>query len=72
MSALAIAVLVRGILPDSLASYYFTVGPAFAHCRSRRDHVRPAGHGGSVRLSTGYRLADFLDRSPHSAEKRSR
>lgn len=54
-------VLVHGILPDSLASYYFTVGPAFAAAGLDVIMYDLRGHGRSARPSTGYRLADFLD-----------
>lgn len=55
------AVLVHGLLPDNLASYYFTLGPAFATAGLEVIMYDLRGHGRSTRPSTGYRLADFID-----------
>lgn len=56
-----IVVLVHGILIDSLASYYFTFGPALAQAGFDVIMYDLRGHGRSTRPSAGYRLADFLD-----------
>lgn len=55
-----IVVLVHGLLTDSLASYYFTLGPAFAAAGFDVIMYDLRGHGRSTRPSTGYRLADFV------------
>ncbi|MEV7004280.1 alpha/beta hydrolase [Streptomyces sp. NPDC093982] len=54
--AVATAVLVHGMLTDSLASYYFTLAPAFA--KSGIDVVTYdlRGHGRSERPNSGYTL----------------
>lgn len=56
-----IVVLVHGMLIDSLASYYITLGPAFAAAGLDVIMYDLRGHGRSTRPGTGYRLADFLD-----------
>lgn len=53
-------VLVHGLLTDSLASFYFTLGPAFSAAGFDVIMYDLRGHGRSTRPSTGYRLADFL------------
>ncbi|MER6129472.1 alpha/beta hydrolase [Streptomyces sp. NPDC001795] len=59
--AIATAVLVHGLLTDSLASYYFTVAPAFAAAGIDVVMYDQRGHGRSSRPDSGYRLDDNLD-----------
>ncbi len=53
-------VLVHGLLTDSLASYYFTLGPLLASAGFEVIMYDLRGHGRSTRPGSGYRLADFL------------
>lgn len=53
-------VCVHGLLTDSLASYYFTLGPAFAEQGLDVLMYDLRGHGRSTRPATGYRLEDFI------------
>ncbi|MFI9583380.1 alpha/beta fold hydrolase [Streptomyces sp. NPDC052236] len=57
----ATAVLVHGLLTDSLASYYFTVAPAFAAAGIEVVMYDLRGHGRSGRPDSGYRLDDSMD-----------
>ena len=57
----ATAVLVHGLLTDSLASYYFTLAPALAQAGVEVVMYDQRGHGRSGRPSTGYRLEQYLD-----------
>ncbi|WP_055533392.1 alpha/beta fold hydrolase [Streptomyces graminilatus] len=57
----ATAVLVHGLLTDSLASYYFTVAPAFAASGIDVVMYDLRGHGRSTRPATGYTLDDSID-----------
>jgi pimeloyl-ACP methyl ester carboxylesterase len=59
--ATATAVLVHGLLTDSLASYYFTVAPVFALAGIDVVMYDLRGHGRSTRPETGYRLDDNID-----------
>jgi pimeloyl-ACP methyl ester carboxylesterase len=54
------AVLLHGLLTDSLASYYFTVAPALAAAGIDVVMYDHRGHGRSERPFSGYRLADFV------------
>jgi pimeloyl-ACP methyl ester carboxylesterase len=54
-------VLIHGMLYDSLASYYFTLGPAFAEAGLDVIMYDLRGHGRSSRPSTGYRLEEHVD-----------
>ena len=56
-----IVVLVHGMLYDSLASYYFTLGPAFAAAGLDVIMYDLRGHGRSSRPTTGYRLEEHID-----------
>ncbi|WP_440899739.1 alpha/beta fold hydrolase [Actinosynnema sp.] len=56
-----VVVFVHGLLTDSLASYYFTLGPAFAAAGVDVVMYDLRGHGRSDRPATGYRLEDFTD-----------
>ncbi len=56
----ATAVLLHGLLTDSLASYYFTVAPALAAAGTDVVMYDHRGHGRSERPRVGYRLADFV------------
>ncbi|MDT0377526.1 alpha/beta hydrolase [Streptomyces sp. DSM 42041] len=56
-----VVVFVHGLLTDSLASYYFTLGPAFAQAGVDVIMYDLRGHGRSDRPATGYRLEDFVD-----------
>ncbi|WP_046734525.1 alpha/beta fold hydrolase [Streptomyces humi] len=58
---LATVVLVHGLLTDSLASYYFTVAPAFAASGLDVVMYDLRGHGRSERPSGGYTLDDNID-----------
>lgn len=55
-----LVVFVHGLLTDSLASYYFTLGPAFATAGMDVLMYDLRGHGRSSRPATGYRLEDFV------------
>ena len=57
----ATAVLVHGLLTDSLASYYFTLAPVFAVSGIDVIMYDLRGHGRSERPESGYRLDDHLD-----------
>ena len=56
----ATAVLLHGLLSDSLASYYFTVAPALAAAGTDVVMYDHRAHGRSERPYAGYRLADFV------------
>jgi pimeloyl-ACP methyl ester carboxylesterase len=56
-----VVVFVHGLLTDSLASYYFTLGPAFAAAGIDVIMYDLRGHGRSDRPATGYRLEDFVE-----------
>ncbi|MFE3143018.1 alpha/beta fold hydrolase [Streptomyces scopuliridis] len=56
----AVVVFVHGLLTDSLASYYFTLGPAFAAAGYDVIMYDLRGHGRSDRPATGYRLESFV------------
>ncbi|MEV2229065.1 alpha/beta hydrolase [Streptomyces phaeochromogenes] len=56
----ATAVLVHGLLTDSLASYYFTLAPVFAVSGIDVIMYDLRGHGRSERPESGYRLDDHL------------
>ena len=58
---LATVVLVHGLLTDSLASYYFTVAPAFAASGLDVVMYDLRGHGRSGRPQAGYTLDDSVD-----------
>jgi pimeloyl-ACP methyl ester carboxylesterase len=55
-----IVVFVHGMLTDSLASYYFTLGPAFAEQGMDVVMYDLRGHGRTTRPATGYRLEQFV------------
>ncbi|MGW1210005.1 alpha/beta fold hydrolase [Streptomyces sp. NPDC002499] len=57
----ATVVLVHGLLTDSLASYYFTIGPPFAAAGLDVVMYDLRGHGRSERPAGGYTLDDNLD-----------
>jgi pimeloyl-ACP methyl ester carboxylesterase len=57
----ATAVLLHGLLTDSLASYYFTLAPALATAGVDVVMYDQRGHGRTERPPTGYRLDQFLD-----------
>ncbi|GGS05897.1 alpha/beta hydrolase [Streptomyces humidus] len=59
--ATATVVLVHGLLTDSLASYYFTVAPAFAAAGLDVVMYDLRGHGRSERPAEGYTLDDNID-----------
>ncbi|QGV82345.1 alpha/beta fold hydrolase [Streptomyces ficellus] len=59
--ARATVVLVHGLLTDSLASYYFTVAPAFAAAGLDVVMYDHRGHGRSARPASGYGLDAFTD-----------
>ncbi|GAA4535722.1 alpha/beta fold hydrolase [Amycolatopsis samaneae] len=56
-----ILVCVHGLLTDSLASYYFTLGPAFAERGVDVIMYDLRGHGRTTRPASGYRLEQFVD-----------
>jgi pimeloyl-ACP methyl ester carboxylesterase len=56
-----VVVFVHGLLTDSLASYYFTLAPAFAAAGIDVIMYDLRGHGRSDRPRTGYRLECFVD-----------
>lgn len=55
-----IVVCVHGLLTDSLASYYFTLGPAFAQRGLDVLMYDLRGHGRTTRPERGYRLESFV------------
>ncbi|WP_432156747.1 alpha/beta fold hydrolase [Streptomyces sp. bgisy153] len=55
------AVLVHGLLTDSLASHYFTLGPTFAAAGLDVVMYDLRGHGRSERTAGGYTLDDGVD-----------
>ena len=55
-----VVVCVHGLLTDSLASYYFTLGPAFAERGLDVVMYDLRGHGRTTRPASGYRLEDFV------------
>ncbi|GGO54623.1 alpha/beta hydrolase [Streptomyces daqingensis] len=55
-----VVVFVHGLLTDSLASYYFTLGPAFAAEGIDVIMYDLRGHGRSDRPETGYQLERFV------------
>ncbi len=59
--ATATVVLVHGLLTDSLASYYFTVAPAFAAAGLDVVMYDLRGHGRSERPASGYTLDHNID-----------
>ncbi|MFJ3161245.1 alpha/beta fold hydrolase [Streptomyces kanasensis] len=59
--ARATVVLLHGLLTDSLASYYFTVAPAFAAAGLDVVMYDHRGHGRSGRPACGYGLDAFTD-----------
>lgn len=59
--AAATVVLVHGLLTDSLASYYFTVAPAFAAAGADVVMYDLRGHGRSERPPDGYTLDHNID-----------
>jgi pimeloyl-ACP methyl ester carboxylesterase len=59
--ATATAVLVHGLLTDSLASYYFTIAPPFALAGVDVVMYDLRGHGRSGRPASGYTLDDNID-----------
>lgn len=56
-----VVVFVHGLLTDSLASYYFTLGPAFAAEGIDVIMYDLRGHGRSDRPETGYQVECFVD-----------
>ncbi|RII14712.1 Arylesterase [Streptomyces sp. YIM 130001] len=60
-----VVVFVHGLLTDSLASYYFTLGPALSAAGIDTVMYDLRGHGRSDRPRTGYRLDDFVDDLAH-------
>ncbi|GAB3930810.1 alpha/beta hydrolase [Kribbella albertanoniae] len=56
-----IVVLIHGILYDSLASYYFTLGPTFAEEGMDVIMYDLRGHGRTTRPATRYRLEDHVE-----------
>lgn len=57
----ATAVLLHGLLTDSLASYYFTLAPALAAAGVEVVMYDQRGHGRTTRPPTDYRLEHFVD-----------
>ncbi|MFJ4101099.1 alpha/beta fold hydrolase [Amycolatopsis japonica] len=55
-----VVVFVHGLLTDSLASYYFTLGPTFAAQGIDVVMYDLRGHGRTTRPATGYRLEEFV------------
>jgi pimeloyl-ACP methyl ester carboxylesterase len=55
-----IVVCVHGLLTDSLASYYFTLGPAFAERGLDVLMYDLRGHGRTTRPESGYHLEEFV------------
>ncbi|MGP3947286.1 alpha/beta fold hydrolase [Streptomyces sp. 7N604] len=58
--ATATAVLLHGLLTDSLASYYFTVAPGLAAAGTDVVMYDQRGHGRSERPADGYQLDAFV------------
>jgi pimeloyl-ACP methyl ester carboxylesterase len=56
-----VVVFVHGLLTDSLASWYFTLGPAFAAAGIDVIMYDLRGHGRSDRPDTGYQVEYFVD-----------
>ena len=56
-----VVVFVHGLLTDSLASYYFTLGPAFAAAGVDVIMYDLRGHGRSDRPACGYHVETFVD-----------
>ncbi|MBE1494733.1 pimeloyl-ACP methyl ester carboxylesterase [Amycolatopsis lexingtonensis] len=56
-----LVVCVHGLLTDSLASYYFTLGPALAARGLDVLMYDLRGHGRTTRPASGYRLDQFVD-----------
>lgn len=56
-----VVVFVHGILTDSLASYYFTLGPAFAAAGMDVIMYDLRGHGRTERPATGYQVERFVE-----------
>ncbi|MCX4784364.1 alpha/beta fold hydrolase [Streptomyces sp. NBC_01264] len=56
-----VVVLLHGLLTDSLASYYFTVAPAFAAAGLDVVMYDHRGHGRSGQPRRGYTLGAFVD-----------
>lgn len=56
-----VVVLVHGLLTDSLASYYFTLGPALSAAGIDTVMYDLRGHGRTDRPPTGYRLEHFVE-----------
>ena len=56
-----VVVFVHGLLTDSLASYYFTLGPSFAAAGIDVIMYDLRGHGRSERPETGYQIEYFVD-----------
>ncbi|MFE3602235.1 alpha/beta fold hydrolase [Streptomyces sp. NPDC059142] len=56
-----LVVLVHGLLTDSLASYYFTLGPALSAAGMDTVMYDLRGHGRTDRPPTGYRLEHFVE-----------
>ncbi|MDI5964637.1 alpha/beta hydrolase [Streptomyces sp. SL13] len=61
MGEAPVVVFVHGLLTDSLASYYFTLGPAFAAAGIDVIMYDLRGHGRSDRPASGYRVENFVD-----------
>ncbi|MEU8588778.1 alpha/beta hydrolase [Streptomyces sp. NPDC048664] len=59
--ATATAVLLHGLLTDSLASYYLTVAPSFAAAGIDVVMYDQRGHGRSGRPGTGYTPDHYID-----------
>ncbi|MFF9641688.1 alpha/beta fold hydrolase [Kitasatospora aureofaciens] len=56
----ATAVLLHGLLTDSLASFYFTLAPALAAAGVEVLMYDQRGHGRTARPPAGYRLEQFV------------
>ncbi|MEU6731761.1 alpha/beta hydrolase [Streptomyces physcomitrii] len=56
-----VVVFVHGLLTDSLASYYFTLGPAFSAAGVDVVMYDLRGHGRTDRPRTGYQLEAFVE-----------
>ncbi|HEY0694456.1 MAG TPA: alpha/beta hydrolase [Kribbella sp.] len=56
-----VVVLIHGMLYDSLASYYFTLGPKFAADGMDVVMYDLRGHGRTSRPATGYRLEQHVE-----------
>lgn len=54
-------VFIHGLLTDSLASYYFTLGPAFAAAGVEVIMYDLRGHGRTDRPATGYHLERYVE-----------